>query len=574
MTLSRKFRIPVALCALGMGAPAALPAQEIDRAPVATGVQESAPAALAGAVRAAIAESFGEDSAVAATYAARGHRPVWTGESGGPNAAAKALIDTLTTAPSHALPAGRYRADELSFLAMGLDEGAGPGARVEFEQAMTRALLAYGRDIASGALEPRKVAAEIKIDPPRPDGAALISGIAAAADPATWLAGLAPAGEEYAALRQAFARMKQVVQDGSWGEPVAGGPLLRRGDSGERVEAVRARLKALGDLSDRPEGEGGAVVAAAETANDAGQPVALSDPWIYDDRLVTAVKRFQARHGLNTDGVVGPATLAALNTTAGERLRQIAANLERLRWLNRDLGDRHVMVNIAGYSMALVENGREVFTSRVVVGQKTHQTPEFSDEIEHMVVNPSWNVPRSIAVNEIVPQLRRDPSYLDRNNMELVGGPDPWFVDWNTVSAGNFPWRIKQRPGSGNALGRVKFMFPNDNAIYLHDTPSRHLFARDMRAYSHGCVRVEKPIEFAHILLSGQETDPAAAFEAWRASGRERWVQLDEHVPVHLGYRTAWVAPDGAPQFRDDIYGRDALVTAALEKAGLSLPAD
>ena len=229
------------------------------------------------------------------------------------------------------------------------------------------------------------------------------------------------------------------------------------------------------------------------------------------------------------------------------------------------------MVNIAGFSMELVENGVPTFTSRVVVGQPTHQTPEFSDVMEHMVVNPSWNVPWSIATKEILPKLREDPGYLDRNNMTLVGGPDPWFVDWRSVTPSTFPGRIKQRPGPGNALGRVKFMFPNDNAVYLHDTPARSLFARDSRDYSHGCVRVEKPIELAEILLEAQESDPAAAFDALQRSGRERWVQLDEHLPVHIGYRTAWLDASGAPQFRRDIYGRDKAVVAALRRAGLSL---
>ncbi|MEM1315480.1 MAG: L,D-transpeptidase family protein, partial [Pseudomonadota bacterium] len=208
------------------------------------------------------------------------------------------------------------------------------------------------------------------------------------------------------------------------------------------------------------------------------------------------------------------------------------------------------------------------------VGTRRHQTVEFSDEMEYMVVNPTWHVPRSIATEEILPALQENPNYLIERNMKLVsseGVPaDTASHDWLQYDRGSFPYRVKQRPGLGNALGRVKFMFPNQFSIYLHDTPSKSLFKRDGRAFSHGCVRVENPFDFAYALLAPQLDDPVGAFQTWLDAGSERYVNLAEHVPVHILYRTVWVDADGTPQFREDVYGRDALVWNALEAAGLT----
>jgi murein L,D-transpeptidase YcbB/YkuD len=225
-----------------------------------------------------------------------------------------------------------------------------------------------------------------------------------------------------------------------------------------------------------------------------------------------------------------------------------------------------------------VDKGRFLQESRVVVGLNTHRTPEFSDVMKHLIVIPTWHVPRSIATEEILPELQRDPGYLARKNMRLVptGGTEApanaSALYWRLFSENDFPFRVKQNPGDDNALGVVKFMFPNQHAIYLHDTPSKSLFAKDARAFSHGCVRVEKPFELAHLLLASQESDPAAAFQRWLGGGRERQVDLAEPVPVHLTYRTAWVDDLGRHNFRSDVYGRDRTVAAALATAGVDVP--
>ncbi len=508
------------------------------------------------------------DEMLAPIYAARSHAALWSGPEG--RARAEAALAAFASATEHALPSARYGGEDLT-----AERAAAiaPDALAAFDLAMTRAYLRYARDVGSGLLEPRRVDRELYVRPERPDPAALVAKIARSADPEATLAALAPADEGYHRLRAQLAAYERLAHSSAWENGLAKGATLRLGDRSDRVETLRRRLIAIGDL--RPEAVSApatSVVASNEVMTDL--PAGETDPRLFDAALEVAVERFQARHGLNVDGAVGPATRGALNAAPAKRARQIAVNLERIRWLNRDLGARHVMVNLAGFEMALVDNGAPIFTSRVVVGQgRRHRTPEFSDEMEYMVVNPTWHVPASIAREEILPELQADPSYLERKNMRLEGA-DASLIDWTFVTPDSFPGRVKQGPGPGNALGRVKFMFPNDHAIYLHDTPQRRLFARDRRDFSHGCVRVQKPLDFARLLLSFQRDDADSFFQRYLDRGTETYLNLREHLPVHITYRTAWVEADGTEQFRADVYGRDARVFAALEKAGLALALD
>lgn len=502
------------------------------------------------------------DPAVRQFYEQRGFAPLWLGAEGEATPAARALLDWSDSADAHALAPARYG---VAGLRARLASAGGRSEAGSLELALTRLYLAYARDLASGLLEPRSVSREIDIAPPRPDPAALLSRAAAAPDVAAFLAGLTPAGDGYRRLLALYRELREIARAGGWGAPVADGPTLRLGDRGPRVEQVRARLLAMGDL---PLAE---QVAANEVITDA-RP-ALADPRQFDTALEAAVRRFQARHGLNTDGAVGPMTLAALNVTADERAEQVAVNLERLRWLNRDLGFRHVVINTAAFTMTLYEGGAPRFQTRTVVGKAGRfATPEFNDQLEYIVVNPTWNVPRSIAVNEILPELRKDSTYLARNNMELIGADLPAsMIDWSEVTRGTFPGRLRQRPGPDNALGAVKFLFPNRYSIYMHDTPARKLFLRDRRDFSHGCVRLEDPVGFAHLLLSLRDSDPEGTFARLRALEGERWVTVAQPIPVYVTYRTAWVADDGSWQFRADVYGRDRKVAAALRAAGVAI---
>ena len=306
---------------------------------------------------------------------------------------------------------------------------------------------------------------------------------------------------------------------------------LRVGQGHALVNALAARLAATGD---RP--------AAA--------------PAVFDEGLAEALRRFEARHGLPADGRLDPETLAALNVPVAERIREIELNLERWRWLPEELGRRHVIVNIPTYHLTAFEDGRPALEMRVVTGKPESPTPIFSDQMTTVVFSPYWNVPPDIAREEVLPAVLNDPSYLAANNLEILRGTSvisPESADWDDPEV-----RVRQRPGPRNSLGHVKFMFPNQFDVYLHDTPADSLFARLARGYSHGCVRVEKPFELAQWVLRGDAKWTPETIRAAMDSGDERHVALAENVPVYIQYQTAWVDGQGAVQFREDIYGHDA----------------
>lgn len=506
--------------------------------------------AFRGAMRSEISGLPEADrTAIEGFYAARDFAPYWTAADADVVAL---LVAALQQSPTQGLPAGRYDAEGLAARFAGAPAGA-PESQAPREVAAIKAYLLYAGDLSAGVLRPRRIDDDIDISPVRPNPEALLAPLAT--EPlAAVLAGFEPQSPDYRALIGEKARLEALVQDASWGPQVADGPSLHPGESDPRVGLLRARLARLGYGA--PTGE-------------------VAAPY-FDAGLSASVERFQREHGLNPDGVVGQHTLDEINASARDRLDQVVVNLERMRWLNRDFGARYILVNIPDFAATVYEDRTPVWTSRVVVGEtpKT-RSAEFSGLMTYMVVNPSWHVPISIAKRVYLPKLQKDPGILARANMQLMTQSgtviDPRLIDFAALN-GSFPFRIRQNPSDDNALGKVKFIFPNDHAIYMHDTPHRELFAKDVRAFSNGCIRLADPDGLAHLLLRDQVADPVASFDKWVDGKAEKTVMLEFPIPVNLVYRTVFLDQSGALRYRDDVYGRDAKVLRALEDAGVTLP--
>lgn len=351
-------------------------------------------------------------------------------------------------------------------------------------------------------------------------------------------------------LADALVTYRALSDDGGW-PVIQSGPSLRRGDAGERVAMLRDRI---GREHHLPPGSNG------------------QDARVFDAHLEAAVREFQRRNGLEQDGIVGPMTLAALNVSASDRVAQIELNLARLRMLPAQLGDPYVAVNVAAQLLQVVQADDVPLTSRIVVGKPSTPTPALSSVITKVVFNPPWNVPVSIAANEVLPRLRQEPQHLLNENMIIVDRPeDPHglAIDWSIVSLSQFATRLRQLPGPDNALGRIKFEFPNRYSVYLHDTPAKRLFERERRTFSHGCMRMEHPRDLAVFLLRDQGWG-MAEIEAVIAQGQTREVPLQHAIPVWVLYLTAFVEDGGVLHFREDVYGWDARDLAVEEGAALS----
>lgn len=365
------------------------------------------------------------------------------------------------------------------------------------------------------------------------------------------LEALAPQTAHYQRLLNALSDYRALAVEGDW-PSVPTGPTLRQGDRDTRVVALRARL-AAGDNS--LEGQ---------------------DPALFDAKLTGVVREFQRLHGLDDDGVVGARTLAALNVPVATRINQLRVNLERARWLFRDLPERHIVVNIARFHVALIEGGETVWQTRAVVGRPYRQTPSFRADMRYLVLNPTWTVPPTILRQDLLPEIRRDPGTLERRNMRVLdfeGRPvDPASIDWTGTSGQGFPYMIRQNPGPENALGRIKLMYPNPYHIYMHDTPQRELFSKTDRSFSSGCVRLEEPMELAALLLAGSEWDAQALAEAV-AEGSTRTINLPRPIPVLTLYATV-VAENEDIIFLPDIYQRDQRVLQALQAPFRFTPPD
>ncbi|MDH3608841.1 MAG: L,D-transpeptidase family protein [Gammaproteobacteria bacterium] len=292
---------------------------------------------------------------------------------------------------------------------------------------------------------------------------------------------------------------------------------------------------------------------------------------VFDETLALAISDFQYRHGLEADGVLGRKTVREINKSSKQRALQLEVNLERAKQISELGSNRYILVNVPEYKLYVIENGKTIYQTRVVVGKKKHKTPVLTSEITEFVLNPYWNVPTSITKNEIIPKLQEDPEYLYKNDMKIISRlnnqnyfVDPEFVDWTTIDTENAPLRIRQDPGKKNALGRIKFIFPNKHKVYLHDTPSRSLFTQSSRAFSHGCIRVENPFELTEVLLSNSETWTNEDLHYFANRKETKIIRLDKPIPIHITYMTAWADEQGVINFRPDIYKRDSHIASSL----------
>ncbi len=363
-----------------------------------------------------------------------------------------------------------------------------------------------------------------------------------------------PRGWVYRQYKVGLAAYRQIQADGGWPQ-IPEGPTIRPGASDGRLSVLAQRLAISGDL-------------------DEDQLSILVTN--YGDVLQEGVKRFQHRHGLDVDAIVGRGTLRALNVPVEDRVRQLEINLERTRWVTDDIEDDFVLVNIASFRAFVIRDREIVWETKVQVGRTYHQSPVFRDLMKYVVINPTWTVPYSIATKEMLPQIQSDPDYFAKRDFDIKDRSgnlvDAASIDWSKLTRRNFGYTLVQRPGPNNALGRVKFMFPNAHAVYLHDTPSKYLFSRADRAFSHGCIRVENPFDFAEVLLgsAGWNQD---RFQEVLDSRETKTVFLPNPIPVLLLYWTAHVDPDGVVFFYDDVYERDQAIAEALgEPFRLDIP--
>jgi L,D-transpeptidase YcbB len=489
-------------------------------------------------------------------YERRLYRAAWSDEHG-PNRLADDLIGALRRADLEGLRSEDYHLAGIETVLAGVraDVKRGPALApdrwAELDLLLTDAFLVYGAHLLAGRVNPETLRPEWVSNRRTADIAVVLEAALASGNVAGTLEGLDPPEVGYRRLREALVRYRAVAAGGGWPAiPDNGEPTLHGGDRGAAVTALRQRLRLEDDL-----------VGEAEK----------QDGDFFDAGLEQALEKFQRRHGLKADGVVSTATRAELNVPVERRIEQLELNLERWRWLPKDLGRRHIIVNIAAFELEVMDADSLVMSMRVVVGRPFNRTPVLSDTMRYLVLNPYWHVPSNIATTELLPKLKRDPFYLARYKLRVFPSSrldaqevDPATVDWSMITAANFPYVLRQDPGPRNALGRMKFMFLNKYHVYLHDTPARPLFEETQRDFSHGCIRIQHPIELAVYLLRNDPRWSRDALLTALDDAEDRTVPLPEPMPIHLLYWTAWADANGTIQFRRDIHDRDAPLFMAL----------
>lgn len=484
-------------------------------------------------------------------YRDRNYAPAWYGKRG--FADAEVMLKEIRQSANDGLIPENYHLREIenllgkTYTIRERDNSVDPAIPADLDLLLTDSFFTLASHLSSGCVNPATLEPEWSFSEDVDLSHVLANALQTYGIGET-LRALAPGGADYAELREALARYREMARQDHQ-TPVARGRLLKKGMRSPRIPEIRKKLSFLGDFD---------------------RPSTMTDE-LFDADLQQAVTRFQARHGLKVDGIVGPATVEALDVPVDDRVKQLIVNLERLRWSDIERGDRYLIVNIARFELDVVDKGKVVLSMKVVVGKPYLNTPVFREKLTYLVINPVWNIPDSIAEKEVLPKIKKDPAYLKEENITVLRGwgdneeeIDPRSIDWTSVTPGNLSFRFRQEPGPLNPLGRIKFMFPNRFNIYLHDTPARNLFLKDVRTFSHGCIRIEKPVELADDLLKGDPDWTKGDIMAAMESGETEEVRLPRPLYVYIVYVTAWVDKDGSAEFRKDIYGRDAAVYEAI----------
>jgi murein L,D-transpeptidase YcbB/YkuD len=485
-------------------------------------------------------------AALAKVYGERDHAPLWL-KDGKPTARAEAALAALKALVDDGLEPEDYDVALIEKL-LGSDS---PADKARADYLLSRGWVLAAADLSAGRVNALTIDHNMSPVQRRPDVAALARDGLAATDAKAFLQSLLPAGRQYPALKKALAEWREKAKTEKY-TTVPRGDLLRPGKCDARVPLIRKRL--------------------SET--EANVPEPTGDPACYDEKLVEAVKRFQEAHNLSVDGVVGPRLTASLNIPIEEKVQQVIANLERRRWAPEQLGSRTLWINAADYFVKFVDDGQVVFRSKVIVGTPKDQTPEITSTMTSFQTNPYWTVPTSIAGEEYLPLLRKDPYALQKSGMRIFADwqsdteLDPSAVDWANVNPKAFPYRIRQEPGAGNALGYIFFPFSNRYGIYLHDTASRFLFTEGSRNFSHGCIRLQNPFDFVEAALKGGSVTRQQV-EAMAHSGRQAHFAFPAPITIQVTYQTVFADEADAIQFRDDVYGRDRKVFAAMRRTRL-----
>ncbi len=476
-------------------------------------------------------------------YAMRDYQPVWM-------QADKIIpefdiaLAFIATAEQEGLDSKDYELEQLLQLRK---QHSSNSILLELELRTTQALLTLARDLRRGRLTAAEVDPDWHIQQPAFDAADYLQRAVTEGDLKSSLEDLPPKTKNYQLMKQALAHYrKQAMPGGDWAN-IPETPLIRPNMNHPVIPQIRARIAQAFSLYGYPEYD-----------------LSLSHSEKYDENLVNAIKAFQEQNGLNADGIIGRNTREALNRTPEQKIRQLRVNMERLRWLPRELGDRYLLVNVAGFQLTAIEQEQPVLSMRIIVGRDYRSTPSFDSRISHLVLNPYWNVPHSIATKDLLPKQQSQPGYFVSQGIKVYSGHDyqagaldPDSIDWRALGK-RFPYVLRQDPGTKNALGTIKFMFPNPFSIYLHDTPSKQLFRKDVRTFSSGCIRLEKPLQLAGFVLNEPNavTDLVAKIE----SGRTTTVNLPKRLPIYLIYLTTWIDDLNNIYFSSDIYGRDKRV--------------